>query len=401
MSVRFGPADSLTKEFGRSVRAAGLVLGLALTSLALLVGCGSKPATKQASPATMAARALTQFEQAVAERDATKLHPDLSFVADNAEALGIVDFSARWADEVRRTPRTFTGSVQVSYRLGGYDANETRTSVDMTFTKGDQTTITAIGDEAESTPLWLSQALGVRRSDNTLVLAVDEFAGADLDRISTQTVEALRLVGKVIADPGSLVVEIPGSASELDRLLSARPGEYADVAAVAATPDGSLVPGSPVHVFINPDVFMQMDRQGAQVVLTHEATHVVMGALFVDLPGWLREGFADYVAFAHAGVPVEVGAKAFLHDVRVNGLPSELPTDADLDPRAKGFATFYEASWLVCRTIAERFGEPSLVSFYRAVSDGADPDEAMRSVLGINEVGLLQLWRADLTALVG
>ena len=383
------------------MRAAGLVLTLVLTSLTFLVGCGSKPSPKQDSPATVAARALTQLEQAVAKRDATKLHPGLSFVADNAEALGIVDFSARWADEVRRTPRTFTGTVQVSYRLGGYDASESRTSVYMTFTRSEQATITAIGDDDESTPLWLSQDLGVRKSGNTLVMAVNKLAGADLDRISAQSVEALRQVGKVVADPGSLVVEMPATGSELERILSARPGEYADIAAVAATPDGSLVPGSPVHVFINPDVFMQMDRQGAQVVLTHEATHVVMGALFVELPGWLREGFADYVALAHSGVSVEIAAKAFLNDVRSNGLPSQLPTDASLDPRAKRFATFYEASWLVCRTIATHFGEPSLVAFYRAVSDGADPDEAMASVLGITEAELLRLWRADLTALVG
>ena len=49
-------------------------------------------------------------------------------------------------------------------------------------------------------------------------------------------------------------------------------------AAVKRAKTGSQAPGSPVHVFVNPDVFDHLRATGAEVVMSHEATHVATGA---------------------------------------------------------------------------------------------------------------------------
>src|SRR3546814_6597486 len=75
------------------------------------------------------------------------------------------------------------------------------------------------------------------------------------------------------------------------------PGDYANIAAVTTTVDGSLSPSAPVHVFVNPQMWAGLKPQGAQVVMSHEAVHVVTGAAITSgVPLWLLEGFADYVA---------------------------------------------------------------------------------------------------------
>ena len=111
---------------------------------------------------------------------------------------------------------------------------------------------------------------------------------------------------------GPLVVEVPRTKAQLDAALLAQPGEYDDIAAVTTTEDGSLASGAPVRVFVNPDVFGKLAERGAQVVMSHESTHVATGATFVNMPTWLLEGFADYVALNDAGVPVSVAAGQIL-----------------------------------------------------------------------------------------
>jgi hypothetical protein len=64
----------------------------------------------------------------------------------------------------------------------------------------------------------------------------------------------------------------------------------------------------------------------------------------------------------------------------------------------------YEESWLACRLIARRAGEPGLVRFYKAVSNiaASDPDTAvsgaLKQVLGVTPAAFVADWRADLVA---
>jgi hypothetical protein len=168
---------------------------------------------------------------------------------------------------------------------------------------------------------------------------------------------------------------------------------------VTTTADGSLTPGAPVRVFVNPSVFDKLKQRGAQVVMSHEATHVATGATFASMPTWLLEGFADFVALDAAGVPVRVAAGQILARIRKSGLPKGLPTSADLEPTANGLGATYEEAWLACRFLAHEFGTARLVRFYHRVSDGASATEAFRSELATTERAFVARWRADLARL--
>ena len=99
---------------------------------------------------------------------------------------------------------------------------------------------------------------------------------------------------------GRLVVEVPADAAQLDAVLGAPEGRYDAIAGLATTVDGSGARGTPVRVLLNPGVVEGLAGRGAQVVLTHEAAHVAVGASYADMPLWLLEGFADSSDDAHS-----------------------------------------------------------------------------------------------------
>jgi hypothetical protein len=245
------------------------------------------------------------------------------------------------------------------------------------------------------TPLWLQEPLSVRRTSRSLVAV----AGAT-GRYPGLVERAVRQVGRELPFwHGRLVVEVPRTRQQLDTALLASPGQYDNIAAVTTTADGSLSPGAPVRVYVNPDVFGRLRPQGAQVVMTHEATHAATGAPFATMPTWLLEGFADFVALDRSGVPVSKAAGQILGRVRKQGAPRRLPTSADLEPTANGLGATYEEAWLACRFLAEQHGRAGLVNFYRKVDSGSSTQEAFRSVLGTTQAAFVAAWRADVERL--
>ena len=196
-------------------------------------------------------------------------------------------------------------------------------------------------------------------------------------------------------------MEVPQSRAHLEAALQSQPGQYDNIAAVTTTADGSLATGAPVRVFVNRAVFGKLKARGAQVVMSHEATHVATEATFTSMPTWLLEGFADFVALEDAGIPVEVAAGQILDRIRTDGLPSRLPTSAELDPTATGLGATYEEAWLACRFLAQEYGTDRLVRFYRKVSEGASAEEAFRTELGTTQPRFVSQWRSDLARLAG
>ena len=164
-------------------------------------------------------------------------------------------------------------------------------------------------------------------------------------------------------------------------------------------------------VVLNAPVFSRLSEPGRRVVLTHEVTHVLTRtATAPDTPAWLSEGFADYVAYRDAGVPVHQAARGLLDRVRRGEVPSSLPSAGDFSDRAElddsrpSGDEAYQAAWLACRTVADRYGEARLVALYRAYGQHyrggalppADGDGIVRSVLGLSEDELVAQWRSDL-----
>ncbi len=354
-------------------------------------------------------RALRSGSRTGAEATATDASRSLlARVHDNAEALHLTDLSMRYVDEgtplgaeqqTELGPDAWRGTVQLSYRYAGFDESPARLETSVAFVPSSTGVgIASFGDAGSRTPLWLTGPLSVVRTGRTLVAV----AGASAGRYPALAAGAVRQVSRVLpAWHGRLSVEVPGSRDQLDAAVLAQEGQYDNIAAVTTTADGSLVPGAPVRVFVNPEVFGKLKRRGAQVVMSHEATHVATDATFASMPTWLLEGFADFVALDGAGVPVDVAAGQILRRIRKHGLPDALPSSQDLDPTANGLGATYEEAWLACRFLAQEYGARGLVRFYRTVDGGTAATRAFRAELGTSERAFVRRWRADLARLAG
>lgn len=332
----------------------------------------------------------------------------LGSVYDNARALHVGELSMRYVDEtapldqhdqVALGPGAWRGTVQMTYRYDGFDTSPARLETAATFVPAGQgVRIASFGGADTRTPLWLTERLSVVRTPRTL-LAV---AAASPGRYPGLVAQAVRQVSRVLPSwKGRVLVEVPQSEDELNAALHAQPGEYDNIAAVTTTADGSLATGAPVRVFVNPDVFGHLKDRGAQVVMSHETTHVATGAPFASMPTWLLEGFADFVALDHAGVPVSVAAGQILPRIRKQGLPDGLPTSQDLDPTANGLGATYEEAWLACRFLAQKYGAAALLRFYRTVDNGSSTQQAFRTVLHTSQRDFVARWRVDLSRLAG
>lgn len=360
--------------------------------------------------------ALAAFVAAVNERDEAaysdatdrRFADDLDPVLGNADLVDVGPIEAEYVDsvpgaltdeEVRRYGEdAWLASVRLRYQLGidsGPSGHETALVI---TPDGDGARVAALGGHELRSPLWLTSRIEVRRSGNVTVIN----AG------SRPTNEFLGLASRAQRDVratlpqwrGPLTVEVPRDKTGLDRTLAADAETYANIAAVTTTADGSVVPGAPVHVYLNPEVFSTLKQRGSQVVFSHEATHVATDASFSSMPIWLLEGFADYVALKPSGVPVQRAAAQVIKRMKQEGLPKALPTPEELQPTAEGLGATYEEAWLACRFIAGRWGESALVAFHAAVAGGQGVDAAMRAELGVGEPEFVRLWRADLEQLV-
>ncbi len=390
-----------------------------LATLLLATGCSGEvdlapPRPGSSSDRSASAQATVELLQrwltghsdapasALAAPSATGL---LTGIRRNVRRMGVVDLSLRYLDETSLPASAAQGagkdawaaSVDLSYRLRGFDRDRAHLETAVVLEPGEgRARIVQVGTDDTRTPLWLQDALTVVRTPHSLV-AVAGPSG----RYPRLARKAVRQVGQVLtAWQGGLVVEVPRSRSQLDAALLASPGQYDNIAAVTTTADGSLAPGAPVRVFVNPEVFGRLRTQGAQVVMTHEATHAATQAPFATMPTWLLEGFADYVALAGRGIPVSRAAGQILERMRKHGVPRRLPSSADLEPTANGLGATYEEAWLACRFLAEQHGRAGLLRFYRAVDAGSSTQEAFGSVLGTTQGEFVTAWRADLRRLV-
>lgn len=390
----------------------------------LLAGCDPEveiptPATSQSAGAERPKQAQATLERLAAalqggvREDAEELAAPgarqlMGWVHDNVADLRIGELSLRYvaagapldaASQEDVGSDAWRGTVQVDYRFDGYDESPARLETGVLFVPtSDGIRIASFGGPGQRTPLWLSDRLSVVRTPETL-LAV---AGDPPGRYAGLVTRALTQVRRVLpAWKGPLVVEVPDTRGQFEAAVQSEPGQYDNIAAVTTTADGSLSPGAPVRVFINPDVFGTLEPVGAQVVMTHESTHVATGATFSSMPTWLLEGFADYVALDAAKVPLDLAAGQILARIREHGLPRGLPANQDLGPTADGLEASYEEAWLACRFLAQHYGTDRLVQVYRKVSDGAPVEDSFRSELGTTQKAFVTRWHVELARLAG
>jgi hypothetical protein len=244
----------------------------------------------------------------------------------------------------------------------------------------------------------------VERAPRVLVVASGEgsIGRSGAERYLRLAATAVAVVGRVLPKwHGRLVVEVPASSADLDRALDAEPGHTRGIAAVTAPVDGSTDTDSPVHVFVNPDVFERLRPTGAQVVLSHEAVHVATDAARSAVAPWLLEGFADYVALRDVDLPLSTTAGQIIRQVRRDGVPEALPGPAEFATGATHLGATYESAWLACVLLAESGGEDALVGLYDDVAGGTPLATALRQRFGTTEAGLTRRWQRRLADLAG
>ncbi|HEY0952237.1 MAG TPA: hypothetical protein VGD85_18740, partial [Nocardioides sp.] len=316
-------------------------------------------------------------------------------------ALRVTAFTLRFVDAegMPDAHGDWTAAVDATWRFAGFDPAPARAEVTVRLREeGDRVALTGFGGGDRVSPLWLSGPLQVRRTADTLVLV--DGPGAEAATYARRARAAVPVVRRVLPDwRRGLVVEVPASVDDLDRVLDADPGTYDQIAAVTTSADGSLAPDAPVHVFVNPDVYGALRPTGAQVVMSHEATHVAADAWTSDMPLWLLEGFADYVALRDVDLPVRRSAAQIIAQVRRDGPPRDLPGAAEFGTRATHLGATYESAWLACRLLARDGGQAALVGFYRAVDAGRPVGAALEDGFGLSVGGLTAQWRHELAAL--
>ena len=362
-----------------------------------------------------AAHALQTLEDAVGSHDpasAEALAPAgdpgagdlLGAVVGNAEALHVQEFTARYVDDVGAVDPAgrWTAAVDLTWRFDGFDTEPVHEEVLVGFQlrqgqdeASDPVGITSFGGGDRRSPLWLSGPVEVRRSGDTLVLATTP---AEADLVAGRAEAAVPVVRAVLPQwDGKLVVEVPGSEEALDAALGAEPGSYTDIAAVTASVDGTITPDSEVHVFVNPDVYDDLEPVGGQVVISHEATHLATDApLTSGVPLWLLEGFADYVALHDVDLPITTTAGQIIQQVRADGAPDHLPGQPEFDQADSHLGAAYESAWVACLVLADAGGQDALVRLYEQVSRGRDLADRLGQLFGLTEAELTARWRQRL-----
>jgi len=324
----------------------------------------------------------------------------LESLVSNAAEARIVDVSLRYIDAQGSIGQdgTWAAAVAVEWRYDGFDVDPASTETVVRFVAdADEVRIAGIGADTLRTPLWMTGPLAVSRTDATLVLTADTAQLALYARLAERSV---RVVSRVLTDwDERLVVEVPPDQRTLERALDVEPRYYQQIAAVTGSADGSVGVGSPIHVYVNPEVFAGLGRRGQGVVLAHETAHVAGDGPMSRAPTWLVEGFADYVALRDSPLPLARTAAQIRDRVREEGVPMGLPSSSDFDTRGPHLGAVYESAWLACQVLADRVGSMALITLYEEVSAGGSLGQELRRRFAWTQSDFVRAWRGKLMQL--
>jgi hypothetical protein len=294
------------------------------------------------------------------------------------------------------------------YRIAGFDQTATDEPQYPTFVRrSGRWYLASLSDlsgrgDVSATDIWDYGQVYVVRRRGVLILGPSNEIGA-MTELAGQAQESIQRVSAVWGPDWArrVVVIFPPTQREM-ALLTADHGDLNNIVAVTSA-EVSATPGRPKpkgdRVTINPRNWSQVGPVGAIVTLTHEFTHVATRSVTgSQMPRWLVEGFANYVGFHDSGMEASTVAAELAKAVQAGHLPKQLPTDADFDGSSRDLSQAYEMGWLACRFIAHKYGQPTLVRFYREVGTSRHETtravaDAMHHLLGLTLSQFTAGWR--------
>jgi len=309
-------------------------------------------------------------------------------------------------------PATFA----LHYRLRGFDTQPTNLAQYPTFVqRHGKWYLASLNDyvsdgQQSAKELWDFGPVDVVRRPGVLVLGhpgsaatmqeVADEVGSDIPRVTA-------VWGRHWARRA--VVLVPATQRELSRVVDDY-GSLDHIAAVA-TAEVQARPGHPApvgnRIGINPGNWPKLSALGRRIVLTHELTHVATRSVTGGaMPTWLAEGFADYVGYLDSGIPVSFAAQELAAEVRAGHVPRQLPPNGQFDGANQKLSEAYEGAWMACRLIAQRYGQRSLVRFYREVGTSSSSTTsalatATHDDLHVSFDRFIRQWREFLRAELG
>lgn len=253
----------------------------------------------------------------------------------------------------------------------------------------------AVQDAALSRDIWDLGEIAVVRGAKSLVIGVG--SSARLQRFASVADRAVREVDKVWRSAWThrAVVIVPRTQADMATIINADISGLDQIAAVT-TGHSHSGPTRGDRVVVNPKAWRELTLDGRNVVMTHEVTHLATRAnTWRAIPMWVSEGFADYVAYSAVDVSDRVVAQDILAQVRSGNLPSVLPRDSQFNAANGELGPAYEGAWLVCRMIAQTYGEDQLIELYLRLGDKTPlpVDAELRSVLRVSEAELIADWQ--------
>lgn len=428
------------------IAAAAASIAVAGFLVVVLGGSGSGPsggpvATGPTSPAAVAR--LHAIQRLLGARSAALVHRDRSAFMATVDPLTkrfrrvqsriFADLAAvpiaTWSYGMTAVPRRLPPDAAryrapvwapsyfvLRYRLAGFDAKPTRLQQYPTFVeRAGHWYLASLTDYAprglvSATDIWDYGPVKVVRRRDVLVLG----APTQLRTMTDVAQKTQTAIGQVTAVWGThwaqrAVVLVPATMREMG-LIDDYTGDVSKLAALTSA-EVSTAAGRPApvgdRVTINPVNWPMLSDIGSEVVIRHELTHVATrAATGTQTPTWLSEGFADYIGFRDAQVSVDVAAAELKRLVDGGQVPATLPSNHSFRSTAPQLAAHYEAAWLACRYITQRFGEAALVRFYRSVGTSALGPRAalasaLRNVLHLRHGQFLAGWRRYMMAELG
>lgn len=296
-------------------------------------------------------------------------------------------------------PGAWAAAVTVTWSLG--DQPPSVHPLWFTFvTDEDGTRWAGVGDAPDedrgaATPLWLVESVEPVFTDHVLAVVGSgsgrprEWAGTAEESVRG-VLDALGPEAVVPQSGGVVQLQVPSSQSGMERVLGEQPGSLDQVAGITWSA-GAEEGDGPYPIVLNARQLERLSTEGVSVLVAHEATHSVTGAVQGDGPLWLEEGFADLIAFRTHPSAATASTEAVRASVRTDGPPDQLPevTRGD-DPEALGLE--YALAWSLCHHLAESHSLADVVALHTRVQAGEDIGTAL-TPLGLDEESLLTEWQ--------